>query len=531
LKLVIVHCHYRPGGVRRIIELAAPHLVAALRPAVAEVVLVGGETADSTWGGHFAAQLGQVPITWATDPALGYYSELPSAIRARRSLPLLERRIREHLERVLQDATPANCVVWAHNQGLGRNLLVTRWLGRLCAARGVPLVFHHHDWWFDNRWARWAEMRHAGFRTLADVARTIFPTDATIRHAAINQADASLLRRHFGPLAGWLPNLSQPAALPPRRRVTAARRWLDARLGSRAPVWLVPCRLLRRKNLAEALLLTRWLRPEAWLVTTGGTSSADESAYSAALAEAARRRGWRLQLGVLAEGETAAPSVADLMETSEVVLLTSLQEGFGLPNLEAAAAGRPLITRRLPNIAPDLARFGFRFPQLYDDVRIDQRLFDGPAEIQRQARSWAQWRATLPHACRPPTTAAPRLPAAAESAGVPFSRLTLPAQLEVLAHDPQESWAACALLNPFLTRWRERATDGALQISKWPPRAAQWLSGPSYARRWVALLGTRPDSNRRPGRGENPSIMAAEEFIRSKLARENQYPLLWTSEP
>ena len=29
LKLFIVHSHYRPGGVRRVIELAAPHVAAA----------------------------------------------------------------------------------------------------------------------------------------------------------------------------------------------------------------------------------------------------------------------------------------------------------------------------------------------------------------------------------------------------------------------------------------------------------------------------------------------------------------------
>ncbi|OYV85625.1 MAG: hypothetical protein B7Z73_13210, partial [Planctomycetia bacterium 21-64-5] len=40
-------------------------------------------------------------------------------------------------------------------------------------------------------------------------------------------------------------------------------RWLSEQLGDDAPVWLMPCRLLRRKNLAEALLLARWLRPEA----------------------------------------------------------------------------------------------------------------------------------------------------------------------------------------------------------------------------------------------------------------------------
>ena len=103
-------------------------------------------------------------------------------------------------------------------------------------------------------------------------------------------------------------------------------------------MWLLPCRLLRRKNIAEALLLTRWLRPEAWLVTTGGVSSAEEQAYADGLAAAAQTHGWRLRLGILHGDESQKPSVPELLAASEAVLLTSLQEGFGLPYLEAAAA-------------------------------------------------------------------------------------------------------------------------------------------------------------------------------------------------
>ncbi|MCL6622944.1 MAG: hypothetical protein K6T55_12720, partial [Syntrophobacterales bacterium] len=60
-------------------------------------------------------------------------------------------------------------------------------------------------------------------------------------------------------------------------------------------------------NLAEALLLTRWLRPGAWLVTTGGASSAEEQPYAERLAAAARAHGWPLRLGVLAGDESAKP--------------------------------------------------------------------------------------------------------------------------------------------------------------------------------------------------------------------------------
>ena len=241
-------------------------------------------------------------------------------------------------------------------------------------------------------------MREPGFRTLPAVASAVLAGSPSICHVAINHADAAVLEKHFPGLAGWLPNPVEPAAPPPAARVQAARAWLRQQLGEDAPVWLLPCRLLRRKNIAEALLLTRWLRPEAWLVTTGGVSSAEEQAYADALAAAAQTHGWRLRLGILQGDESQKPSVPELLAASEAVLLTSLQEGFGLPYLEAAAARRPLVARELPNIAPDLAKFGFKFPQCYREVRVDPSLFDWRGERERQARLFAEWKSLMPRA-------------------------------------------------------------------------------------------------------------------------------------
>ncbi|MBI4626144.1 MAG: hypothetical protein HY736_23350 [Verrucomicrobia bacterium] len=240
MKLVIVHNHLRPGGVRRVIELAVPHLVRDLRPHVNMIVLVAGEVPDALGLSRLRAGLGSLPVVVRTDPAVGYVAEqrLTPAARARR--------LRNFFADVF-DTTPAGGrVVWAHNQGLGRNLALTRALARACATQGFPLVFHHHDWWFDNRWHRWPEMRRSGFRTLADVAATILPASPGIRHAAINQADAAVLQRHFRQRASWLPNLTDAAPRPSPTRLRDARRWLTTQLGDAAPV----CSVRFRRVLA-----------------------------------------------------------------------------------------------------------------------------------------------------------------------------------------------------------------------------------------------------------------------------------------
>jgi hypothetical protein len=288
-------------------------------------------------------------------------------------------------------------------------------------------------------------------------------------------------------------------------------------------VWLLPCRLLRRKNVAEACLLTRWLRPEAWLVTTGGVSSADEQAYATRLEEAARAGGWRLRLSMLAGAEGAKPSVPELLVASEAVVLTSVQEGFGLPFLEAAAAGRPLVARAIPNIAPDLARFGFRFPQCYAELLVDPRLFDWAAERHRQRELFQNWRSQLPKKCQE-LSGKPAVLAALRPRAVSFSRLTLSAQLEVLAHPPEMSWKLCALLNPFLGQWRKRAAKGRLEANPWPREADGWLGGPAYGKRFHELVRLREGASLAAGAG----VRAQEEFIRARLEKDHLFPLLWS---
>ncbi|MCC6231851.1 MAG: glycosyltransferase, partial [Verrucomicrobiales bacterium] len=394
---------------------------------------------------------------------------------------------------------------------------------------GWRLVFHHHDWWFDNRWQRWPELKRAGLGTLADAARWILSPAAGMRHAAINGEDAAPLVRAFGTRARWLPNPVEE--LPPcaASEVRQARRWLRERVGAVGPVWILPCRLLRRKNVAEALLLTRWLRPEACLVTTGGVSSADEEAYARALTDRARKESWALELGVLAREGARGPEVRALMAASEAVMLTSLVEGFGLPYLEACAARRPLVARALRNVSPDLDRMGFTFPYSYGEILVSPALFDWRRERRRQEARHARWRAGLPVAVRRMAGVPWLVATGAVPAAVPMSRLTLRAQLEVLGCSVDESWAACAPLNPCLVAWRELASRGRLRPGTWPSTASEFLGTKAYGERFEGLLKAR-GGGRRPV-SQDAVVRAQRELLQRKVESANLYPLLWSCQP
>jgi putative hydrolase of the HAD superfamily len=358
----------------------------------------------------------------------------------------------------------------------------------LLAVKGRPdceLVLHHHDWWFDNRWQRWSEMQSCGYRSVNEVASVIFAAAPNVRHITISRLDASILQRSMPDHTLWLPNPLDISVKGGRRSVRTVRKPRKSR-----PIWLMTCRLLRRKNIAEGLLLTRWLRPEATLVTTAGISSPDEGAYAEALQAAAMGQEWPLRLGILSGLRDSQKRIEELLQNAEALLLTSLQEGFGLPYIEAAAASRPLFARRLPNIAPDLESFGLHLPYVYDEILVDPSLFNWRAEMSRQRQRFQAWLKKIPPTLQSlagkPAVLAERKPHA-----VPFSRLTLRAQIEVLSKPVEHSWSLSILLNPWLEQWRDLAASGRLQACRLSRAAATRLAPEKLATCFWQFLGRK----------------------------------------
>lgn len=515
--LIILHHHFRPGGVRRVIEMVAPRLVAHKGAGVSRVVLATGEAPDSRWFENFRTRLGTVSADVFVRAELGYISELKCKHR-------LKSRLKGVLAELFRSYATDECVVWAHNLGLGRNLHLAAELAQLCENTDTVLISHHHDWWFENRWHHYSSLGKPRAGNITAIADAVFPRSRAVRHVAINSADAAILAKHFGKQAAWLPNPVDRSEYPGAQRVQFARQWLKKQLGTANAVWLMPCRMLRRKNVAEGILLARWLRPEAWLVTTGGVSSAEEQQYADRLVSAAVANGWRARFGILQANDANAPRVVELMAASETILLTSLQEGFGLTYLEAAVVRRPLLARRLSNVAPDLAQFGFRFPYYYDDILIDPSLFDWRSEYERQCRLYARWKRQLPlraqrFAGEPVVVALGPNPRP-----VPFSKLTLTAQLEVLSVPLEESWTRSAILNPFLSVWRDLASKNKLIPVEWPAAADRWLGQDTYAKAFLGLLRVR---TKKPRTGKSESVQ--NDFFRAKLKSENLFPILWES--
>jgi hypothetical protein len=205
-------------------------------------------------------------------------------------------------------------------------------------------------------------------------------------------------------------------------------------------------------------------------------------------------------------------------------MLCSLQEGFGLPLLEATAWKKPLIARRLNNVFPDLSKLGFEFPQVYDELWIDTALFDERAELERQKGMFSGWKMELPPAYRKLAGKKDWRRWERGRCLMPFSRLSLEGQLETLSNRADTSWALCAPFNPLLRQWRILASKGLLRHTPWRASATERLCAEVYAERFASIL--------RKKTGAVSSAKAAlriqDGFVAERLRPENQYPLLWS---
>jgi len=465
--LMVVHYHWRPGGVRRVVELTLPAIAAAAGDTLKKVTLLSGGTPDEV------PELGGLPgeAVFIHEPACDYFSNQQDTPER------ISEKIRQAISRAMDGRDPARTLIWFQNPALARNAMLCREIFDLSKKTRAALVLHHHDFWCAGRWARWEELERCGSRDFSSAAELLFASGTRAVHAGINLQDCQTLERFFPNRAFHLPNPVLRPSPSSTADVEAARAWVAKELKTDAPVWVYPTRFLRRKNLLEAVLLTRWLRPEAILATTSGQFSLDETGYANDIKEAATRHGWRVHFGLL--DKPGAPRVADLLQIAETVIHTSVQEGFGMAFVEAAAAGTPLVARAIPSVMPDLAALGFDFPQLYQEILIPPGLFDAQAEAERQTLLGASARAALPPALQ---EIFPALQFDADGP-VAFSRLSRRAQLEVLSHPSPTSWEICKTWNPRLE-----------DFLKTPPKPTPWPTASSrYADEFLKIAASIPD--------------------------------------
>lgn len=196
------------------------------------------------------------------------------------------------------------------------------------ALRGRRAVLRHHD-------LPWEREHYAHLRGWP-------PDDATWQHVAISQHSAAQLARR-GIAATTV--YHGYARIPPRGDRNAGRAALG--ITPRQRLLLQPTRAIPRKNVAAGIALAQSLDAVYWL------TGAAEDGYGPQLAELLAQARCPVRRGL-----PAGLRMADAYAAADAVVLPSTWEGFGMPLIESALAGKPLAVSDYP-VAREVAQLGF----------------------------------------------------------------------------------------------------------------------------------------------------------------------------
>ena len=290
-----------------------------------------------------AVEFISVPLAGSRQPEiLAIKAELD-----RGSLPAGFEPLVDELVSQLREATRGVEVLIAHNVcSLNKNLVLTAALQRLNQTPGFPrLIIWHHDLaWTTPRYRR--EL-HDGYPW--DLLRTDWPGVTQVVVSSLRQVELCELMSLPPERVRVVPNGVDIAAflkLEPQTLV-----WLkQLHLLQAAPLLLLPVRITPRKNLEMALRILSQLRvdfPRAAMLVTGPLGAhnpANEDYFSRLLA-------LRAQLGLndcayflaeLTQEYLSDALISDFYRLSDALLLPSIEEGFGIPLIEAALSHRPV---------------------------------------------------------------------------------------------------------------------------------------------------------------------------------------------
>lgn len=238
-------------------------------------------------------------------------------------------------------------VLIAHNVcSLAKNLALTAALAELYTTPNFPrLILWHHDLAWTT--PRYRSELHDGYPW--ELLRSQWPGAA---HVVVSELRRRELAELIGVAADEIAVVPNGVDLAAFYKFDAITVKLLARIEllKRAPIMLLPVRLTRRKNIEFALHVLAALRrrmPGAALVVTGplGAHNPTNAHYQIELKEVRAALDLDDAAFFLAEVSDAfLPDsvIADFYRFADLLFMPSLEEGFGIPLVEAALSRTPI---------------------------------------------------------------------------------------------------------------------------------------------------------------------------------------------
>lgn len=431
LNIVILHCHYERGGVTQVVE----NHVQSLRDSqcIDQIVLASGDRVSGLSAQTQAAVQQILIANFDYDPSAGSINSV--AERAECMSRDLHKALARH------GITNDDSILHWHNHSLGKNTAAPAAI-RLLAESGWRILLQIHDFAEDNRPENYGRLiRATGATGKRDIDQYLYPVGSQIHYATLTRADARVLCE-IGipePSTHWLPNSVQlPSGPQPHYEESLTKVRQAIGLPDDARWCLYPVRGIRRKNVGEFLMLSRWVPRDHYCgLTLCPVTPVEKRSYE-------RWRGIAEQVApraIFDAGQHPDLTFAENLAAAEFVLSTSVAEGFGMAFLEPWLARREVIARRLPTVTDDFEATGVQLPKLYDQIPIPGDaawLRDSEIQIREALRqAWSD----LPGQFQPGFDQ----PVSSPDQRIDFARLTVDRQIEVLRRASRDSGFEAAI--------------------------------------------------------------------------------------
>jgi glycosyltransferase involved in cell wall biosynthesis len=269
-------------------------------------------------------------------------------------------------------------------------------------------IYRFHDF-VQQRPANFKNIKkfhHPRFGLVPDWHSILYPALPNIRYIAINRYDQWRLVEHGIEEENifYIPNSVNRSIVPPDDRGVELRSRI-IKMESLDPsvrFILYPVRCIRRKNVEEAIFLTEFinrfaekgsprinytLKGRYHLIVSLRPNSGYDARYADLLLEFVRKHKLPVTIGlndiVSLEREfnienptqISKYSIGDVYKASDLVITTSILEGFGFTYIEPWIINRAVIGRSIPFITPDFQAAGMKLGHLYNALIVDGQDF------------------------------------------------------------------------------------------------------------------------------------------------------------
>ncbi len=336
MTVAIIHYHLGIGGVSNVIQSASRCLT---KKGIKHVILCDDPPDE---------EMKDFPIRQVE--GLGYHA--PGQQPDAEDLLI---RMRE----IAKDALGESPDVWHfHNHSLGKNAAMSRVVAMMAEAE-EKLVLQIHDLAEDGRPENYA--------LIQDSVR-LYPFSDNIRYVFLNERDRKVFLSN---------GLSEKQATLMVNPVMIPDEPSPQPEGD--PILFAPVRAIRRKNIGELVFLSglapRGVRIAVSRPPLGTRRIAIHGTWKKFAAHQRLPIGFEV-VGNYNPANGADSTFEDWVKHATHYISSSVAEGFGMPFLEAAANGKPLIGRNIKHITEQHTKHGIKAGSLYDQLLIPSEWVD-----------------------------------------------------------------------------------------------------------------------------------------------------------